>query len=236
MKKYFLFAVLLCLSVNISLAQPKGKMKSGVYGGVGYSFLIYTNSDVADIYPSFDFRTNTFNSEINPYLGLQLSEMVSLEFSPSFIYASSGGSTGFNYSSSVNPTYYYLPSPAYLYALPLNLKLKLFPFTKASSIVSKGIFFGISAGPMFIREEYDNRIYTDETANIYINTRSVSNTLWAANTLFSVGYASNQQFSYGFEIGYRFVPLSIKRDYPLITSLASNMNAVVLNIKIGVNF
>jgi hypothetical protein len=235
MKKYILLIALLILSVNISSAQLTTK-KSGVYGGIGYSFLIYTNPAVSGTYPSFDFRTNSFNTEVNPFLGFRISDAVSLEFSPSFIYTSSGGSKGFYYSSIVNPTYYYLPSPAYLFAIPLNIKMKYFPFAKSSSIVSKGIFFGISAGPMFIREEYDNRIFTDETTNDYLATRNYSNTQWAPNTLLSVGYSSNQQFAYGFELGYRFVPLSLKRDYPLITSLASDLNAVVVNIKIGFNF
>jgi hypothetical protein len=235
MKKYILLLVVLVLSVNISFAQLKTK-KSSVYGGIGYSFLIYTNPAVSETYPSFDFRTNSFNTEVNPYLGFQISDAVSLEFSPSFIYANTGGSKGFYYKSAVNPTYYYLPSPAYIFAIPLNLKMKYFPFAKASSMVSKGIFFGISAGPMFIREEYDNRIFTDETTNDYLATRNYTNTIWAPNTLVSVGFASNQQFAYGFEVGYRLVPLPLKRDYPLITSLASDMNAVVVNIKIGFNF
>jgi len=236
MKKHLLLILLVCFVTNFSNAQTKVDKRSGLYAGIGYSFLIYTNPNVSDIYPSFDFRTNSFNTEVNPYLGYQISESVSLEFSPSFIYANSGGSKGFYYQSSVNPKYYYLPSPAYVFAIPLNLKLKLFPFVKSSSIVSRGIFFGVSAGPMFIREEYDNRIFTDETTNNYYSTRNITNTLWAPNTMLTVGFSSNQQFSYGFEVGYRFVPLSLKRDYPLISSLASDMNSVVLNLRIGVNF
>ncbi len=89
---------------------------------------------------------------------------------------------------------------------------------------------------MFIREEYDNYIYSDEYNLNIINIRNVNNTFWTVNTQFSIGYASNQQFSYGVELGYRFVPLPVKRDYPLITSIASDMNAVILNIKIGFGF
>jgi hypothetical protein len=236
MKKYLLLVLVLSLTANMLFAQIKSSKSSGFYGGIGYSFLIYTNSDVYDIYPSFDFRTNSFNTEINPYLGFRISETVSMEFSPSFIYSNSGGSKGFYYQSTSNTNYYYLPSPAYIFAIPLNLKMKLFPFAKSGSLISKGLFLGISAGAMFIREEYDNQIYTNENMYNMLSIRNVSNTLWAPNTLFSIGYSSNQQFSYGFELGYRFVPLPIKRDYPLITSLASNMNAVVLDIKIGVNF
>lgn len=235
MKKYLLFILLICFAFNFVTAQTKSAKRSGLYAGLGYSFLIYTNPDVTDIYPSFDFRTGSFNTEVNPYLGMKLSDAVSLEFSPSIIYSKSGGSKGFYYQST-NTNYYYLPSPAYIFAIPLNLKLKLFPFAKSVSVVSKGLFMGISAGAMFIREEYDNQIYTNENMNNLMNLRNVSNTLWAPNTLVSVGYSSDQQFSYGFELGYRLVPLSIKRDYPLVTSLASNMNAVVLNIRIGFNF
>jgi hypothetical protein len=236
MKKCLLFILLICFANNFAVAQTKISKRSGAYAGLGYSFLIYTNPDVSGVYPSFDFRTGSFNTEINPYLGMKLSDAVSLEFSPSFIYSKSGGSKGFYYQSTSNTNYYYLPSPAFIFAIPLNLKMRLFPFTKSSSVISKGLFFGVSAGAMFIREEYDNQIYSDENMNNILNIRNVSNTLWAPNTLFSIGYSSDQQFSYGFELGYRFVPLSIKRDYPLVTSLAGNMNAVVLNIKIGFNF
>ncbi len=236
MKKILLLAVIIGLMINISFAQTKTGKKSGMFAGIGYSFMIYTNPDVTDIYPSFDFRTGSFNTEINPYLGYKLSETVSLEFSPSIIYSKSGGSKGFYYQSTSNTNYYYLPSPAYIFAIPLNLKMRLFPFAAKGSIISKGIFFGVSAGAMFIREEYDNQIYTNENMNNLLNLRNVSNVTWAPNTLLSLGYSNDQQFSYGFELGYRFVPLSLKRDYPLATSLASNMNAVVLNIKIGFNF
>jgi hypothetical protein len=236
MKKYLLFILLICFAANFASAQTKLTKKSGAYAGLGYSFLIYTNSDVSDIYPSFDFRTGSFNTEINPYIGMKLSDAVSLEFSPSFIYSKSGGSKGFYYQSTSNTNYYYLPSPAYIFAIPLNLKMKLFPFSKSGSLISKGIFLGVSAGAMFIREEYDNQIYSNESMNNIINIRNVSNTQWAPNSIFSIGYSSDQQFSYGFELGYRFVPLALKRDYPLATSLASNMNAVVLNIRIGINF
>ena len=236
MKKYLLFILLVCLAANLVTAQTKVAKRSGAYAGLGYSFLIYTNSDVSSIYPSFDFRTGSFNTEINPYIGMKLSDAVSLEFSPSIIYSKSGGSKGFYYQSVPTVNYYYLPSPAYIFAIPLNLKMKLFPFTKSGSVISKGLFLGVSAGAMFIREEYDNQIYPNENMNVLLNIKNVSNTLWAPNTLISIGYSSDQQFSYGFELGYRFVPLSIKRDYPLATSLASNMNAVILNLRIGINF
>lgn len=236
MKKSIFLVLIFGLTFNLTISQTKVSKKSGLYAGIGYSFMIYTNPEVTDIYPSFDFRTGSFNTEINPFVGYKVSDAVSLEFSPSFIYSKSGGSKGFYYESSVNPKYYYLPSPAYIFAIPLNLKMKLFPFAEKGSFITNGIFFGVSAGAMFIREEYDNQIYTNENMNTLLNIRNVSNVQWAPNTMLSLGYSSDQQFSYGFELGYRFVPLSLKRDYPLITSLASNINAVVLNIKIGFNF
>lgn len=235
MKKLFLFLFTFLVATTI-YPQFKGAPKSGAFAGIGYSFILYTNSDVSNIYPAFEFRTNSLNSEFNPFLGYKFSDAVSLEFSPSIIYSKSGGTKGFYFKAANSPTYFYQPSPAYLFSIPINAKLKLFPFSNSNSIVSKGLYFGISGGPMYIREEYDNYIYYDENTLNILNIRNVRNSMWTFNTLLSIGYSTNQQFNYGFEIGYRFVPLPLNREYPLISSIASNMNAVILNVKIGFGF
>lgn len=235
MKKLIILFVLFILSYSQINSQIKDSKKSGFYAGIGYSVMIYTNSDVGQIYPAFNFRVSSFNSEITPHFGYKLSEMVSIEFAPSIIYSKSGGDKGFYYQSG-NSNYYYVPSPPYLFAVPLNAKLKLFPFTKSNTLFSRGLFFGLSAGPMFIREEYENYIYADNSLANMLNIKSEYNSLWTANAQLSLGYTGGDNVTYGAEIGYRFVPLPLKRDYPLISSLASNMNSVLLNIKVGFNF
>lgn len=235
MRRIIFLLVLLIFSYANVNSQNKNNKKSGFYAGIGYSIMIYTNSDVSSIYPAFDFRVSSFNSEITPHIGYKLSELVSIEFAPSFIHSKSGGDAGFYYQSG-STNYYYVPSPPYLFAFPLNAKIKLSPFTKSKSNFTKGLFLGIAAGPMFIREEYDNYIYPDNTLNNMLNIKTVYNYLWTGNAQFSFGYSGGESVAYGFELGYRFVPLPLKRDYPLITSLASNMNSVLLNVKIGFNF
>jgi len=235
MKIVITLFILFILSFAQVNSQTKDSKKSGFYAGIGYSIMIYTNSDVASIYPAFDFRVSSFNSEITPHFGYKISDLVSIEFAPSYIHSRSGGDAGF-YFQSGNTNYYYVPSPPYLFAFPLNAKIKLSPFTKSKSNITKGLFFGIAGGPMFIREEYDNYIYPDNSLNNMLNIKSVSNYFWTGNVQFTFGYSGGENVTYGFELGYRFVPLPLNRDYPLITSLASNMNSVLLNLKVGFNF
>ncbi|MFA7361273.1 MAG: hypothetical protein WC139_09580 [Candidatus Kapaibacterium sp.] len=235
MKRLLSLFILFVLVCSSSYSQNKDKQKSGFYAGIGYSIMIYTNSDVGEIYPAFNFRVSSFNSEITPHIGYKLSDMVSIEFAPSFIHSKSGGDKGFYYQSGTT-NYYYVPSPPYLFAFPLNAKLKLFPFTKSKSYIVQGLFFGVAAGPMFIREEYENYIYPDNSLSNMLNIKSVYNSFWTGNAQFSFGYSGGENVTYGVELGYRFVPLPLKRDYPLISSLASNMNSVLLNIKVGFNF
>lgn len=229
----YLFLLFILSFVNVS-SQNKTSKTSGFYGGIGYSIMIYTNSDVNSIYPAFDFRVSSFNSEITPHLGYKLSDIVSIEFAPSIIYSKSGGDEGFYYQSG-NTNYYYVPSPPYLFAVPLNAKIKIFAFEKYKSSFTRGLFFGIAAGPMFLREEYDNYIYSDNSLNNMLNIKSVYNYIWTGNAQFSFGYSGGENVTYGIELGYRFVPLPLKKDYPLISSLASNMNSLLLNIKVGLN-
>ncbi len=223
-------------AVSLS-AQVKDDKLSGFYSELGYTVMIYTNSDVSNIYPAFNFRVSSFNSEISLAIGYKISDMVSVEFAPSMIYSKSGGSNGFYYSDPVSSVRkYYVPSPPYLFALPLNAKVKVFPFIKSKSLFTQGIFFSAAAGPMFIHEEYDNYIYPDDSQNNLENIKSYNNNLWAPNAQLTIGFRGGRQVTYGFEAGYRFVPLAIKADYPMVTSIASNMNSVILSIKLGYNF
>lgn len=233
-----LITLLLFLAFAIpSSSQTVYSKKTGFYGDIGYSIMIYTNSLTNSIYPAFNFRVSSFNSEITLDLGYKVSDIVSVEFAPSFIYSRSGGSNGFYYTTpGTSSRNYYVPSPPYLFAIPLNAKVKLYPFTKSSSIFTKGLFFGIAGGPMMIHEEYDNYIYPDDSQNNLINIRSYNNTMWTGNLQLTFGYRGGDQFTYGFEAGYRFVPIPVNRVYPMVSNIASDMNSVILNLKVGFNF
>lgn len=211
---------------------------TNLYAGMAYTLIFFTNPDVDNIYPSFDFREVSFKSEINFFLGYKVNEVFSAEFSPAITYSKSSPYDGFYYPSSQDPTEnsYYYPYNAYLMSIPLNAKVKLYPFSIAKSSIMGGVFFGIAGGPMVIREEYDIYEYPDEFRYNPISARRIANTIWTANCIFSVGYNSNAKFNYGFELGYRIVPLPVDREYPLAIDLASNMNAVLLGLKIGFDF
>jgi hypothetical protein len=237
MKRLFISVIIILSVTQISYSQLKGG-SSGIYAGLGYSLVFFTNSDVTNIYSSFDFRRNSIKSEINPYVGYQPSKSLAFEFSPAFLYSNTGANEGFYYSQSglSSDKYFYYPRNAFLLALPLNLKVKVFPFAKSGSIAASGLFISAGGGPMMIREEYDNDVYPDNNMLYPLFFKNVSNTVWTGNFQASFGYSSQSVLAYGFEIGYRFVPLPVDRKYPLISSLAGNMNSVILSIKIGYSF
>jgi hypothetical protein len=232
------FYILIFISLWSTGIYSQSGSRSNLYAGMAYTLVFFTNPDVDNIYPSFDFREVSFKTELNFFLGYKANDIISVEFSPAVTYSKSSPYDGFYYPSSQDPTEnsYYYPYNAYLMAIPLNAKVKLSPFSMAKSSFLGGVYFGIAGGPMVIREEYDIYEYPDEFRYNPISARRVANTVWTGNCTFSIGYSSNAQFNYGFEIGYRIVPLPVDRQYPLAINLASNMNAVLLGLKIGVNF
>ncbi|MDD5362833.1 MAG: hypothetical protein PHN88_11915 [Ignavibacteria bacterium] len=237
MKKLITAVIIILSFTQVTFSQLKVGSK-GIYAGLGYSLVFFTNTDVTNVYSSFDFRKNSIKSEINPFVGYQPSKNLAFEFSPGFLYSNTGANDGFYYSQSglSSENYFYYPRNAFLLAIPLNLKVKIFPFAKSSSGAASGLFFSAAGGPMMIREEYDNDVYSDKNMAYPLFFKTVSNTVWTGNFQASFGYSSQSVLAYGFEIGYRFVPLSVDRKYPLISSLAGNMNSVILSIKIGYSF
>jgi len=231
------FYILIVILFTTSGIYSQSGSKSDIFAGLSYNLVFFTNPDVDNIYPSFDFREISFKSELNFFVGYKVNEIFSVEFSPSFTYSKSSATDGFYYPSTIDPsenTYYY-PYNAYLLAIPLNLKIKLYPFSMAKSYFMGGIFVGIAGGPMVIREEYDVYEYPDEFRYNPISYRRYDNTIWTGDLIFSIGYNSHAQFNYGFEVGYRIVPLPVDREYPLAIDLASNMNAVLIGLKVGFN-
>ena len=236
MKRTAVILLLICLAVpSFSQVKTGG---SGLYGGLAYSLVFFTNSDVTNVYPSFDFRKNSLKSEVNPYLGYQPTKSIAFEFSPGLMYSNSNAEKGFYYSApgTTSERYYYYPRNAFLLTLPINVKVKLFPFAQKFVSLADGIFISAAGGPMMIREEYDNEIYYDENMQSLKEFRTVNNTTWTGNFQISAGFSSQSVLAYGIEIGYRFVPLSVDKKYPLISSVAGNLNSVILSLKIGYSF
>ncbi len=237
MKKTIAVLLMVLFVSGISYSQKKTG-SSGVYGGLGYSILFFTNSDVTNVYPSFDFRRNSVKSEVNPYFGYQPTKSFAFEFSPSIVYTSTSADKGFYYSQTgLNADrYYYYPRNVFLFMMPINVKVKMFPFAQRSYSAADGIFFAVAGGPMMIREEYDNEIFNDITLTYQRGLETKSNTMWTGDLQLSIGYSSPSQLAYGFELGYRFVPLPVDRKFPLMSSIASNFNGVLASIKIGYSF
>jgi hypothetical protein len=235
--KKLIFIFLFIFAVNYLSAQMKDRDKGHPYAGIGYALVIFTNSDVSNIYPVVNLNTSSFLSEINISAGYKFNRNIALEFNPSFIFASSNSNKGFHYNDGIN-NYYYLPNKANLFSLPINAKVKIFPLAKQTFSFVNNIFIALGGGPMYINEQYDNGVYTQET--IYqtspIKFDTYSNNFWRYNAVISGGYDYTGAIGLGFEFSYRIVPLAINGPAPVITSTASNFNSINLSVKASFGF
>jgi hypothetical protein len=232
-----IFIFVLILTANFIFPQTKDREKGFYYAGIGYSLVIFTNSDVSKIYPVVNLNSSSFLSEISINGGYKFNRHIALEFNPSFIFSSSSNNKGFSYNDGIS-NYYYLPNKSNLFSLPLNVKMKIYPFAKQTFSFVNNIFVGISGGPIYINEQYDNAIYEQET-NYQTNPigfKTYSNNFWKYNAVISAGYDYAGTIGFGFEFSYRIVPLAINGPAPLISSVASNFNSVNLSVKASIGF
>ncbi len=236
MKKLTL-VFLFFIAVNFLSAQTKDREKGHPYAGVGYSLVIFTNSDASKIYPVINLNTSSFLSEINLSAGYKFDKNFALEFNPSFVFASSSNNKGFHYNDGAN-NYFYIPNKANLFTLPINVKMKFYPLAKPTFSFVNNIFVAIGGGPMYINEQYDNGVYAQET-NYQTNPikfETYSNSFWRYNAVISGGYDYSGTIGLGFELSYRIVPLAINGPVPVITSVASNFNSINLSVKASIGF
>ena len=228
---------LFIFAFNFLSAQTKDREKGHPYAGIGYSLIIFTNSDASKIYPVINLNSSSFLSEINLSAGYKFNRHIALEFNPAIVFASSNNNKGFNYYDGTN-NYYYLPNKANLFTLPINVKMKLYPLAKQTFSFVNNIFIGIGGGPMYINEQYDNAVYNNE--NHYqtgaLKFQTNSNSFWRYNAVISGGYDYAGTIGLGFEFSYRIVPLAIDGPSPVITSVASNFNSVNLSVKASMGF
>ena len=230
MKKFILSLIILSLTYSFANSQTKSRGEGYSYTGLGYTLIFFTNSDVADVYPVFNFSNSSFMNEVNLFYGIRLNKSFAIEISPSFIYSSSSNSDGFYFNDDVGSRYY-VPNKANLFALPLNINVKFYPFTVDMLSPVSNLYIGFGGGPMYIREEYDNNIYIDENLTSFQGFKTSKNSFWNENLQFMVGFGSSARFGYAIEIGYRIVPLKGSKLIPVASSIAGNFNSVNLSFK-----
>lgn len=239
--KYFLLALVVIFYTNSysdSFAQVKTRESAQAYAGMGYSFVIFTNSDMTDSYPLFG-SSGDFLKEINFFGGLRASRNFALELSPSIIFSNANNSKGFYYKLP-GPTHldqnFFVPNTTSFLALPINLKAKYYPFTKDLISQMSNFYLGFEAGMVYVKEEVNNSIYFDNTMTTFTGSKTFSNSFWKPDFGISIGYGSTAKFGYGFEASYRFIPLDGDNKYPLTTSIAKDMNSVNLSVRLIFSF
>lgn len=232
--RHCLYILFLTLFVcGISEAQIKQRSQNKVfYTGVGYKFVLFTDSEARSAYPFFDITNQAFVKELGGFFGMVLSERVAFELAPSYIFSNDYGSDdeeadggGFYFNES-GVERFYVPSDAKMYAIPFNARVKYFPFAKDYSSAFNLLYFGAGAGPLYLSEQMTQRVYTDEGRLDYLGVGQYADDFWTVNFEAIAGIATVSKFGIGFEMSYRFIPLgSAVGTKPLITSIAKNFNS-----------
>lgn len=225
MKKIFLTILLICFAGNAESQLKQRSSGTTVYTGIGYKFVFLTNSTARDAYPFFQLSSGDFLKELDGILGVSFNDQVAIEAAPGYLFSNSLSSDGFYFEGN-NGRIFYLPVQTNLFALPLNARVKFFPFSSygKTSTMSK-VYFGIGGGAMYINEELTSQLYTNDIRESYLGVRNYENDFWTYNYEILLGINSFSKIGFGFEISYRFVPLDEPQIIPLITSLAGNLNS-----------
>lgn len=223
--------ILLCaLLIMGSCSYAQERQKTQLYTGLGTSLIIFTHPDVSSNYPVFNFRSSSFMTEFNPFIGLKISKHLGVELSPSFLIANSSDNKGFYFTRN-NQTYFYLPSQTNLFMMPINAKLKYYPFGSNRSHILQSIYFSLGGGVVYTYEEFNNFIYLDNLLNSFQRSEVSTNKFWSGNYQVSIGFQTKSQFGYGLEVLYRIIPLFPKYDLPVTTDRVSNFSSVNLTVK-----
>lgn len=232
-----LFLMLSFVSESVSQIKQRSQSKV-IYTGAGYKFVLFTDGDAQEAYPFFDFTSQAFVKEVDAFIGVVIGESVALEFSPSYMFSNDygGGESdevgGFSFSSN-GTSRFYVPTSSHLYAIPINIRAKYFPFSRDYSSAFNMFYIGGGGGPVFISEEMEQRVYSDDSRLDYLGATRNEDSFWTYNIEAIAGIATVPKFGIGFELCYRLIPLSsASGNKPLITSIADNFNNVdfALNI------
>lgn len=235
MKKLFLCLVAIYIS-NVCFSQVKKRSTDvSLYTGVGYKFVFLTNPQARNAYPFFQLSRGDFLKEIDGFFGLMIDDKYAVELAPAYLFTNALSSDGFFFTDN-NGRRFYLPQQTRLFALPINLRFKYFPFAKNYKSSWSKFYFGAGGGAMYTNEEITNQIYTDETRISYLGARTSENNFWTSNFEFLLGINSFSKIGYGFELSYRYVPLNQSKTNPLITSLVGNFSSINFAAKIIYTF
>ena len=218
--------------------QLKKRKTVNSYFGAGYSFIIFTNSEINSIYPLLDTRNGTFLTNISLFFGFAIAQAVALEFEPAILFASSSKTivtnTGVTHGTMPNDTMAYSSNMG-LFAIPLTVNVRFFPFYKLKNFV-RLFFVGGGAGVEWINEDYD--IHYDSNPNLFIGSGfgyggpSESTSQWAPVFRVITGFTgTGGQFGFGGELRYNIIPLKEEKGSPFRTRVASNFNSVDINLR-----
>jgi len=225
MEKIF-FCVIIIFISHLSEAQVKQRsVKTEFYTGVGYKFVYLTDPLARNAYPFFQFSKGDFLKEINGVFGVTIDQKYGIELSPAYLFTNSLSSDGFNFTDN-SGTRFYVPVQTRLFAVPVNLRFKYYPFSKGYSATLSKMYFGVGGGAMYIEEEITSQIYTDNTRLNFITSRNAKESMWTSNYEILVGIGNFSKIGYGFELSYRIVPLKQLQTKALITEIASNFSSV----------
>ena len=223
-------------SDNANLFQVKKRKAVNMYFGAGYSFVIFTSSQMNNLYPIFNQSSGDFLSEINLFFGFAIAKAVTLEFEPSILFTNNNKSVIYNlvpakYVQQLGDTFSF--SATYhvsMLAFPLAINARFFPFYKMDKSFIRLFFVGGGAGVMWVREEYNN-IYDHIPPYYGINYITESTSQWAPVFRIMTGFTgSGGMFGFGGELRFNFVPLKTSND-PFATRQSKNFNSVDLALR-----
>ncbi|MCX6162730.1 MAG: hypothetical protein NTV87_15520 [Ignavibacteriae bacterium] len=247
MKKIVFTVVLILFCVSASFSQ-RVAWGDKYYAGFGFSLDFFTNSDVNYYYNGIGTNNAQSVSDINFSFGVNLNRHFAVEFAPAFVFtpSSSYGGGPFNYWDD-DPYWWYDDSPtgttyqntytlsnAYLFAIPLNLKLKYYPLKNYGNDFGEGLNLNLSLGAMYIYESFTG---TGGPTGGIAQPFSISGSTWAPDAVLGLGYNYYwNNTGLGFDVNYRFVPMSLSRKSPLSYANASNFNSLNFSLYIGFAF
>ncbi len=212
--------------------QLKKRKSVNSYFGAGYSLIIFTNSLLSEVYPILDTRSGSFLTNISLFFGFAIAQAVAMEFEPALLFSNSSKtvrtSLGKPHTANSNDTLAYSSNMS-LFAIPLTINVRFFPFFKLKSY-ARLFFIGGGGGVAWIKEDYDV-LYSNNPSlpTGYYGYGGVSETTsqWAPVIRAMIGVTgTGGQFGFGGEVRYNYVPLKQESASPFRTRVASNFNSV----------
>lgn len=216
--------------------QLKKRKTVNSYFGAGYSFIIFTDGDLSNLYPILDTRNGTFLTNISLFFGFAIGQAVALEFEPAILFASSSKNivtnTGVPHITT-NDTMAY-SSNIGLFSIPLTVNVRFFPMYKLKTF-ARLFFVGGGIGYQWIKEDYD--VYYSPDPNLPtgyygVGGRSETASQWAPVFRLITGFTgTGGQFGFGGEVRYNIVPLKEEKGSPFVTRTAKNFNSVDISLR-----